>query len=85
MGDRPVTCVINGCLCLIPAHYADDEEDNYSNWQHGTAIATVDMKTGIADVKEIRFHKADDTMWFEWGGRVYEIDNAVSAAATKAA
>ena len=85
VGDRPVTCVINGCLCLIPAHYADDEEDNYSNWQHGTAIATVDMKTGIADVKEIRFHKSDNTMWFEWGGRVYEIDTATAANSASAA
>lgn len=76
VSTAPVTAVISGCLCLIPQDYNDDDDDSYSTWQHGTAVATMDIKSGLVDIKEVRFHRADNRAWFEWGGKLYVFDVA---------
>lgn len=85
VGTHPVTAVISGCLCLIPQHYNSDEDDAYCDWQHGTAVGTIDTQSGIADVKEVRFHRRENRAWFEWGGRVYEFDVAAIEQKVKVA
>lgn len=79
VGKQAVTCYISGCLCQIPAHHNADEDDEYCNWQHSTVVTTLDTETGEVDMKDVRFHKSDSRVWFEWGGVVYR-----QAAAAKA-
>lgn len=80
VSTQPVTAVISGCLAIIPQDYNDDEDDAYTTWQHGTAVGTIDIQSGLADIKEVRFHRHLDRAWFEWGGRVYTFDAAVAKA-----
>jgi hypothetical protein len=81
----PVTAVISGCLCLIPQNYNDDEDDDYCTWQHGTAVGTIDVQSGIADLKEVRFHRHEKRAWFEFGGKVYAFDVQAIEQKAKAA
>lgn len=77
VGQHPITSIVSGCLCQIPADYNDKQDDNYCEWQHGTVYATIDTKTGAVDIKEVRMNHSDNLMWFELGGRIYahEVDS----------
>lgn len=72
-GNKSKTATVSGCLCILPEPYANDEEDAFSIHQHGTAYATLDTRTGETDITEVRFHKSDGGMWFELGGKIYEV------------
>lgn len=70
----PVNCVISGCLCDLRPHYRNEEDDDYSPWQHGFSYAVIDTRYAVADLKEIRFNHSANHLWFEMGGQIYTLE-----------
>lgn len=75
MNDKePVSCIISGWLGRVPVHQQEnDNEDDYTTWQHATAIATIDVESGIVDLENVVFHKDNARAWFVYGGKLYEM------------
>lgn len=81
---KPVACYISGCLCDLNPHYAPEEDDNYSTWQHGTVVSMLDTYTGIVDMKHVTFNHTGNLTWFVWGNRVYQYGNEADKKIQKA-
>lgn len=66
---------VSGCRCILPEYYGDDEGDGHTNHAHSATYATIDTVDGSVDIKQVLYHKRDDgSVWFEHGGKVYDID-----------
>lgn len=72
---RSVACLISGCLCNLNPHYAPEDDDAYTTWQHSTGVALLDTVTGIVDLQNVIYHHDNKDTWFVWGDKIYRYPN----------
>lgn len=76
-----VKAVVAGCNCSLNPHYQYLKQ--CSDWQHGTALATVDMIGGQVHFDNLVYNHEQDHLWTTLGGQVIQVkkQNVLKAVA----